>query len=80
MRLALACYLAFTASFAKPATIEEIAWHGHVLTPADTSVPKTSKKTPNRLPRNTRDSWRRWRSVLRKESGWLPLFANDSRV
>ncbi len=33
MRLALACYLAFTASFAKPATIEEIAKHGHVLTP-----------------------------------------------
>ena len=33
MRLALPCYLLWPAGFAKPATIDEIAKHGHVLTP-----------------------------------------------
>ncbi len=33
MTLALACYIALSPGFAKLATIEEIAKHGHVLTP-----------------------------------------------
>ncbi len=33
MMLALVCFLAFSPGFAKPATIDEIARHGHVLTP-----------------------------------------------
>jgi len=33
MRLTLACCLALSPGFAQSATIEEIAKHGHVLTP-----------------------------------------------
>ena len=59
MTLALACYLTLSPGFANPPRSKRSPSTATSSPPAATSVLKTSKKVPNRSPKNTRASWRR---------------------